>query len=269
MFSALHEFLMHDVVLFHIGKVDFTLGQVIAILLGIALLFLVTGLLNRVLVNRVLAGTHLDLSTRYTVAALVRYTLLVIGFMVIMQNAGINLTAFSVLAGAIGVGVGFGLQNIVSNFISGLIVMFERPVRIGDRVELGGVEGDVMRIGARATHLQTAEGSVVIMPNQKFITEPVKNWADHAGRSALVLNVNIDRNADLRAVSDLLRELAGGHPMVQPLPAPEVWLTGVTGNAAFRLVVWVSGDSLVRKRVLHELYLLLTEGLAAHNIALA
>ena len=265
----LNELTVHDFLLFHIGKTDVTFGQLLAITLGITLLFMVSGWLRQLIANRLLVYGHLDLSTRYTIASLVHYTVLAIGFIAIMETAGINLTALSVLAGAVGVGVGFGLQTIVSNFICGLIVMFERPVRIGDRVELAGVEGDVIEIGARATRIMTAEGSVVIMPNQKLITEPLKNWADIEERSPLVLTVNVDKTSELRQAAQSLLATVTAHPDVLAQPAPQVWLTGISGNAVFKIRAWVNGGVEVRNRVMHELYLAMFEALASKEIKLA
>src|SRR5262245_14492586 len=121
-----------DVRLFTLGGTPITLWDLSFIAVGLVVLFWLTGCLRRWLVRRLAGYKHLDEATRQTIGALVRYVALVIGFLVIMQAAGINLTTFNVIAGAVGVGVGFGLQNIVSNFVSGLIVMFERPVKIGD-----------------------------------------------------------------------------------------------------------------------------------------
>lgn len=265
----LNEFAVHDFPLFHIGRTEVTFGQLLAIVLGLSVLFVVSGWLRHLIANRLLVYGQLDLSTRYTIASLVRYTVLAIGFVAIMETAGINLTALSVLAGAVGVGVGFGLQTIVSNFICGLIVMFERPVRIGDRVELVGVEGDVIEIGARATRIMTAEGSVVIMPNQKLITEPLKNWADVEERSPLVLTVNVDKTSELRQAAQSLLATVTSHPDVLSQPTAQVWLTGISGNAVFKIRVWVNGGVEVRNKVMHELYLAMFEALASKEIKLA
>jgi small-conductance mechanosensitive channel len=265
----LRDFTAHDFPLFHIGKTDITLGQLLSILIGITLLFIISSWTRQLVAQRLLARNHIDLNTRYTIASLVRYSMLVIGFIVIMQNAGINLSAFSVLAGAVGVGIGFGLQNIVSNFISGLIVMFERPVKIGDRIDLVGVEGDVIDIGARATRIKTAEGSVVIMPNQQFITSPVKNWADADERSPLVLTVNVDKASDMRMTSEVLKTTICKHTGVVSKPATEVWLTGITGSGNFKVLAWVSGGPDERNRIMHELYLAIFDALAEKQIKLA
>src|SRR5947199_1082318 len=118
-----------DVRLFTLGGTPITLWDIGFVVVGLIVLFWFSGFLTRWLDRRLAGHTHLEATTRHTIGLLVRYTTLVIGFMIIMQAAGINLTTFTVIAGAIGVGVGFGLQNIVSNFVSGLIVMFERPVK--------------------------------------------------------------------------------------------------------------------------------------------
>ena len=109
-----------------------------------------------------------------------RYAVLAIGFVLILQNAGVNLTAFSVLAGAVGVGVGFGLQNIFSNFISGLIIMLERPIKVGDRVEMGGIEGTVLEIGVRRTTVITATTSRSSCPTSVSSSTTSSTWSTPA-----------------------------------------------------------------------------------------
>jgi len=133
-----------DILLFRLGTTDVTIFGLIKLILLVAGLFVVTARLDRLLRTRVLERTNLDLAARVMLAAIVRYLVLLLGFLIILQTSGINLTSLNVLAGALGVGVGFGLQNIVSNFMSGLIIMFERSIKVGDRIELGDVEGEVL-----------------------------------------------------------------------------------------------------------------------------
>src|SRR5437868_6670967 len=137
--------------LFTIGGTPVTLLHLLALMALTIALIVIAARLQRLLANRVLARTHLDASTRELVASIIRYIVLTIGFLVIVQAFGINLTTLNVLAGAVGVGIGFGTQNIIQNWVSGLIVMFERPIRIGDRIQVAGIEGDVTEIGARRT----------------------------------------------------------------------------------------------------------------------
>src|SRR5690606_8559421 len=126
----------------------------------------------------------------------------------IVQTVGIDLTTFNVLAGALGIGVGFGLQNVVSNFIAGLIIMFERPVKIGDRIVVGGVAGNVIDIGARSTTVLDNDNIAVIVPNAKFITENVINWKYNDDRVRFRVPVSVAYGSDAQQVKRVLLEVA-------------------------------------------------------------
>jgi small-conductance mechanosensitive channel len=128
-------------------------------------------------VDRVLAGRGVEVGLREALGAILRYGLVAIGALVILQGAGIDLTSLNVLIGAIGVGLGFGLQAVTSNFFSGLIILFERPIKIGDRVEIAGAISEVREIAARATTLVTDENVAIVVPNSQFISERVTNWS--------------------------------------------------------------------------------------------
>src|SRR2546423_2509378 len=145
----------YDVELFTLGGVQLSVSTVLKLALLLALLWWVAERVRRLIVGHALNHTHVDPGTRQAIGSIVRYVVLVVGVVLILQNAGLNLSALGWLAGAIGVGVGFGLQNVVSNFISGIIIMLERPFKIGDRVEIGGIEGVVQEIGARRTTVIT------------------------------------------------------------------------------------------------------------------
>jgi small-conductance mechanosensitive channel len=153
--------------------------SLLQIFLLVALLFLVFWLAaktKRFLFNSFLANSGLDRSLQYAISQIVSNVILVVGVFVVLQNTGIHLEALTVFAGAVGVGVGFGLQNITSNFISGLVILAERPITIGDRVEVAGVTGQVQKIRARSTVVVTNDNIATIVPNQKFIDSPVTNW---------------------------------------------------------------------------------------------
>lgn len=227
---------------------DVTLFGVLQFLLLIAALVYVSALVRLWTVNRLLARTHLEPGVRQTIGAVVRYLILIVGFLAIVQTLGINLTSFNVLAGAVGVGVGFGLQNIVSNFISGLIIMFERPVKVGDRIELGGVEGDVMEIGARRTTIVTNDRVAIIVPNQRLITENVVNLRYYDAMVRVRVTVTVAAGADPVDVQRLLLGVARANPDVLAEPPPAVRLAALQGggNMAFELQVW--NTSLVHAR---------------------
>ncbi|HMB16973.1 MAG TPA: mechanosensitive ion channel domain-containing protein [Pelovirga sp.] len=186
-------------------------------------------------------------SARYSVGALVRYLILLIGLLVILQTLGIDLTTFNVLAGAIGIGVGFGLQNIVSNFIAGLIIMFERPVKMGDRIVVGAVEGNVVNIGARSTTVLDNDNIAVIVPNSKFITDNVINWKYNNNEVRFRIPVSVAYGSDARLVEKLLLEIAGQEPDVLKLPPPVVRFLEFGDNGLlFELRAWSS--SLVDRK---------------------
>jgi len=155
----------------------FTPLRLLTIITLTSALVWVTRRATRWFVDTVLARRGFDIGMREALGAIVRYVVITLGALVILQSAGIDLTSLNVLIGAVGVGLGFGLQNITSNFFSGLILLFERPIKIGDRVEIGGVVGEVREIGARATTIVTDESVAMIVPNSQFVSERVTNWS--------------------------------------------------------------------------------------------
>ena len=194
---------------------------------------------TRWFIDTVLARRGVDIGMREALGVIVRYVIVTFGLLVILQSAGIDLTSLNVLVGAVGVGLGFGLQNITSNFFSGLILLFERPIKIGDRVEIGGMVGAVKEIGARATTLVTDERMAVIVPNSLFVSERVTNWSRPDSLTAYVLPFHVAHGADPDLVRRVLLAAAEAHPDVLADPAPEVEFVEV-GLAAlkFQLQVW-------------------------------
>jgi small-conductance mechanosensitive channel len=194
-------------------------------------------------VDHVLARRGVDVGLREALGAITRYGVIGLGTLVILQAAGINLTSLNVLVGAFGVGLGFGLQNITSNFFSGLILLLERPIRIGDRVEIAGAVGEVREIAARATTLITDDNVAVIVPNSQFISERVINWSRPNALTSYVLTFHVAQGSDPELVRRLLLAAAEGHQRVLRSPAPEVEFerVGLRG-LQFRLQVWSRED---------------------------
>jgi len=265
--SELLEPVQHP--LFKLGGSEMTLATLAGVLISLLLLLMFTRWLRGWLVMRALArGGHIDISTRETVASLIRYLVLAVGILVILQGAGISLSSFTVLAGALGVGVGFGLQNIFSNFISGIIVMLERPVKVGDHIVVNGAEGDVVEIGARATSLMTAQGSRVIVPNQMFITGNVINWDIQGDISAVVSTLRL--KGDALANEALLLSILVADPNVLKTPAPAVYLIGIDYQGhILELHYAVSGVSGQRLRTTSSINKMILTSLQQHGIALA
>ncbi len=217
-------------------------------------------------VDRLLGHTHLDVGTRQAMGSIVRYAVLVVGFLSIVQAAGINLTTFNVLAGALAFGVGFGLQNLFSNFISGLIIMLDRAIRIGDRIEVGGIEGEVVQIGARRTTVVTGDRVAIIIPNQRFMTENVLNLAYFEAPVRLRIPVLVQHGPDPREVERVILQAAGSNPDVLEEPPPAVRLLGLGEKMTFELQVWNRSRLSHRDQLVSALNFAVLDALRAHQI---
>lgn len=244
-----------------------SVGTLFALLVSVLALFWVSKRIQHWLSEGPMLRHRLDLGARHAVAAVVRYAVLLVGLLAIVQTAGIDLTTFNVMAGAIGIGVGFGLQNVVSNFIAGLIIMFERPVKIGDRIVVGGVAGNVIYIGARSTTVLDNDNIAVIVPNSKFITEDVINWKYNNDNVRFRVPVSVAYGSDAQQVRRVLLEVAKAHTDVLVIPEPNVWLKEFGDNGVvFELLVW-SASMVDRKgRLISELNFAIYERFNAEGI---
>lgn len=233
--------------LFALGEAKITPLSILYLILLTYALFFLSRKLRDLLVEKLLGRTSLNLGARQAVGTIARYFVLFIGFLVILQTVGINLTTLNVLAGAVGIGVGFGLQNIASNFISGLIILLERPVQVGDRIEVDDVNGKVISIGARSTQIRTNDNVTIIVPNSKFISENVVNWSFSNQSVRFRVPVGVAYDSDLRLVRKLLLEVADRNPDVLREPRPAVRLIKF-GDSSIDLQLWVwTREKLQRK----------------------
>jgi len=216
-----------------------SLLQVFLLIVLLIAVFLFSSRTKRVLFNRFLVRSGLDRSLQYAIAQIVSKFVLVIGIFIVLENTGIHLAALTVFAGAVGVGVGFGLQNIASNFISGLVILAERPITIGDRVEVAGVVGQVQQIHARSTVIVTNDNIAMIVPNTKFIDSPVTNWTYGDPRVRFRVPIGVAYGSDVKKVSDALVAAGKSNPHVLEDPAPSVFLKEFGASSInFELVVW-------------------------------
>ncbi|HVG70946.1 MAG TPA: mechanosensitive ion channel domain-containing protein [Vicinamibacterales bacterium] len=222
-----------------IGGSAFTPLKLLTVLLLISALIWGTRRGTRWVVSRILARRGVDIGVREALATILRYVVITLGTLVILQSSGIDLTSLNVFVGAIGVGLGFGLQNIASNFFSGLIILFERPIRIGDRVEIGGAVGEVREIGARATTVVTDASVALIVPNSQFVSERVTNWSRPAKLTAYTLSFYVAHTSDPVLVRRVLLAAAAGYPGALREPAPGVEFVEAGLSALrFDLHVW-------------------------------
>lgn len=221
------------------GETEVTLWTLVYLVVFLFLLLYLTGKMKTWLAEKVLVKGRINFGARQALATIIRYAVLAIGAVIILQTAGINLTALHVLAGTVGIGIGFGLQNIASNFVSGLIILFERPIQIGDRIEVGKVEGDVIAINARSTTVVTNDNIAIIIPNSKFVTENVVNWSLTGSDVRFRVPVGVACDSDLKRVVELLEEVGRENPDVLDTPPPAVRFLAFGDNALLlELRVW-------------------------------
>ncbi|MFL6515499.1 MAG: mechanosensitive ion channel family protein [Chthoniobacterales bacterium] len=217
--------------------------------LSLVQIFMLVGLLigvfwlaartKRLLFERFLKDTGLDRSLQYAIAQIVSNVVVVVGIFVVLENTGIHLGALTVFAGAAGVGVGFGLQNIASNFISGLVILAERPISIGDRIEVSGVAGQVQQIRARSTVILTNDNIAMIVPNKEFIDHTVTNWTYGDPRVRFRIPVGVAYGSDPEKVRAALLAAGRENPNTLDDPAPSVFLDKFGDSSInFELVVW-------------------------------
>lgn len=205
----------------------------------LALVFWLSSVFKRFIFRRFLSDSGLSRSLQYTVAQIVGYVILFVGAAITLQNAGIDLSALALLAGAIGVGIGFGLQNVTSNFISGIILLIERPVEIGDRVEVDGVAGQVSEIRARSTTVITNDNIAMVIPNSKFVEDIVTNWTHADPKVRFRVPVGVAYGSDVELVKSLLLKVAAEHPQALQKPEPTVFFNGFGQSSLdFELAVW-------------------------------
>src|SRR5688500_14868492 len=163
---------------------------------------------RRLLIMRVLKRTHLDPALQFAVGRMVGYVILAFGFYIAMLAVGFNLSSLAVLAGAVGVGVGFGLQNIINNFVSGLIILAERPIAIGDRIEIEGLAGQVTHISLRSTTVVTNDNISIIVPNADFISKPVTNWSHGDDKVRMRIKLTVAIGTEVEKLKRILLEVA-------------------------------------------------------------
>jgi small-conductance mechanosensitive channel len=234
------QYVMHFK-LFEINKTAITLSSLIMFFAVIGVFALLSKLLRRIASSQIFSRLIVDEGTQYTLNRISHYVIMIIGALVAFQFIGIDLTGLAVILGFLSVGIGFGLQNITSNFVAGLILLFERPIKVGDRVTVGDQEGDVIEIKMRSTTIRTLNNIAVIVPNSNFISSTVVNWSYGDSRVRLEIEVGVSYGSDLDKVLRVLKEVGDEHPDVLKNPLPEVLHAGF-GDSAWnmKLRAWIA-----------------------------
>jgi small-conductance mechanosensitive channel len=231
--------------------------------------FLVSWIIQKLLVDEVLARRRVETGVRVSIAKLVHYVLIFVGFALALLALGFEFTKLTIILSALGVGIGFGLQAVVNNFVSGLILLFERPVRVGDYIEIGVNWAEIKKIGLRATTVQTFDQADVIIPNADLITNQVTNWTLSNRRVRLIIPVGVAYGSDVPLVMETLIACAKTSSNVAKAPVPQVlFLSFGESSLDFELRVWVL-DAEDRIKVKSELHQEIDRSFREANIEIA
>jgi len=225
---------------FKIGELSFNIQTLMLAALTIYGAFMLSWFLDALLETEVFPRKKIQRGVRDSIKRLMHYCILLIGLIMAATMAGFDMRAFAVVAGALGIGIGFGLQNVVNNFVSGLILLFERPVKLGDMVVMEETWGTVRKIGLRSTVMETLDQSEIIVPNSKLISETVTNWSLTSRQCRVVLPVGVSYGSDVEKVMRILLEVAQSHPEVLKEPAPSPIFVGFGDSSLdFQFRAWI------------------------------
>jgi small-conductance mechanosensitive channel len=229
------------------GSISTSVGDIGAFFLTLLAAYLLSAFIRFVLEEDVYSRARIATGQSYAVSSLLNYAILTVGFIVALGVLGMDLTKITVLAGAFGVGIGFGLQSVVNNFVSGLILLFERPIHVGDTVQVGSLQGRIRRIGIRASIVRTAQGAEIIVPNAQLITEQVTNWTLSDQLRRLDLSVGVNYGSEPKKVIELLETVARAHPKVLQNPAPRcLFMSYGDSSINFELRAWTEQTNSVQ-----------------------
>ena len=226
--------------LFTINQTKVTVSSVFWLILVVIGFLIFSKIFTKVVLNKLLSRLKVEKGLHFAFSRIIHYLIMVTGTVVAFQFIGLNLSGLAVIFGFLSVGIGFGLQNITSNFISGIILLFERPIRIGDRVTVGDTEGHVTAINMRATTIRSLNNISIIVPNSEFISAQVVNWSHGDLKVRLDVEVGVSYNSDLDLVIKVLNEVAESSPDVLKIPKAEVIFTSF-GDSSWdlQLRVWL------------------------------
>ncbi len=246
-----------------IGSWSISLGEIATFLVAVWLGVMVAGATRALLRDDVLTRLELPRGVPDTVSSVAYYALMALAFLFAVGAAGIDLSRITILVGALGVGIGFGLQNIVNNFISGLILLFERPIQLGDTIEVGGLMGNVQAIGIRASTVRTFDGAEVIVPNADLISTQVTNWTLSDRMRRLETPIGVAYGSDPAQVLAILQEVAARHPKVLTNPEPNALFVGFGESSLdFSLRAWTAEFDtwlVVRSELYTQIYAALAQ----------
>jgi small-conductance mechanosensitive channel/CRP-like cAMP-binding protein len=223
-----------------IGGTKFSIATITSLLGLIVLAFFVSRIISEIIRRSVLSKLRINRGLQEAITVFIKYVLITLSSVIILQTAGIDLSSLAVIAGVVGIGIGFGLQNIASNFISGLVLLFEQTIKIGDYIEIGELKGTIEKISIRSTIIRTEDDLFVIVPNQRFIENNTVNWSYEGHTCRIHIPVSVAYDTDLLILTEALLTAARHEPRVLSNPPPEVWFKAFGKESLeFELLVWI------------------------------
>lgn len=250
-FSNLWNFVVHiwDLKLFTIGQSEVFVNQLVIALLALILGMILSKLIARRVGNKVLPRMHVEPGPASAIQSILYYALLIVTAMIALQIAEVPLTVFTIFGGALALGIGFGSQNVMNNFISGLILLLERPIQVGDLVTVANDSGKVIKIGARATHIQSYNGVTTIVPNAHLLENAVANWDLPDRKVRAIIPVGVAYGSDTTLVKNVLEELLDDHVRVLESKENRALFVGFGDSSLdFELHFWISPRTVLDRR---------------------
>ena len=260
---------LFDYQLFHIGNTAITAASLIVAMAIVGGAYVLGRLSRSLVANRLLARTHLSMGVRYAIGRFTGYLVFFLGAAVALQTLGINATTLAAFGAAVGVGIGFGLQDLVKNFVAGLVILIERPFQVGDRIELDKISAEVAEIRARTTVLRTNDDVHLIVPNSMLKSETVVNRSYNRRLYRCRVPVGVSVDADPRLVERALLEAALASDGVLPDPRPDVRFRGFgVSSLDFEVLCWT--DKMLHRpgKLVSDLNFGIHESLARHGVEL-
>lgn len=251
---------------FTIGANRISLGVVISAIAVLYLAYCISRLVEITLLNTILPHRNIDRGSQVAIARLYNYAIILIGFLAALMTLGFNMTNLTILGGAVGVGIGFGLQAIFNNFASGLILLFERPIKIGDVIMVGDELGEVKKLGLRATVIKTLNHAEIVVPNSDLITNQVTNWTLQQRQVRVKVPIGVAYGSDVEQILKILIDCALEHPQVLSEPKPSaLFVSHGPSSLDFELRAFVP-DIDERPRICSELNLAINSAFADAGI---
>jgi len=257
-----------DFVLFKIQDVGITISHLMVAVIAVLVSLVVSKIVRSSLRNHVFKKMNIDEGLEYTLLRFLHFLILFIGIYIGLSTVNIPLGAILGLFAVIGVGIGFGLQNLTSNFISGIILLLERPVKVGDRLEISGVWGDVKQVHLRTTLIETPDGISVIVPNSKLLENEVVNYSYGNPKIRLQVPVGIAYGSDCQKAAEILVQVALNNKQVMIDPKPKVWFREFGDSSLnFMLLFWIP-NAAVKYDVISEINFAIDAGFRKNGIAI-